>query len=459
MIKERMMKKKSENKIEEQKLQIAQVDIDSLNPSEYNPRTATEKEVEDLKESMRRFGIPDPLIVNNAENRKNIIIGGHLRLKVAKELGKKTVPVVYVNIPDIKKEQELNLRLNKNLGHFDYDLLANFDENLLKDVGFDSAELDDVFEIDLGTPENFDIQKELEKLKISKIQTRKGDIYKLGSHRLMCGDSSKREDIQRLMDGGKASMCFTDPPYILDYLSKKYKGKSATKGFGYRTNRQYLETDEAIEFEQWMPNIKEIAKPDFHIIVYENWKNVIPLWQEMEKHWKIRNLIIWHLANRCQGFAAKYRFFNKYDIALYGVSEDNPSLNLEEEPDKQLESEYELALYATQGKPYWEGYKKGKRFCPTDFIEFKASDEQSSGQAIIFGTKPVEILVPYIKVLTKRDEVIVEPFGGSGSTLIACEKMKRSCYTMELVPTYCEVIIKRWENLTEKKAEKINGQR
>ena len=128
------------------------------------------------------------------------------------------------------------------------------------------------------------------------------------------------------------------------------------------------------------------------------------------------------------------------------------------EPEEDLfQTEYENALFATSGKPHWEGYEKGKRICPTDFVEFKAADEKSSGQGIIFGTKPVEILIPYIKVLTERGDLIVEPFGGSGSTMIAAEKMKRRCYVMEKSPVYCEVIKKRWEKLTGRKAKKYEG--
>jgi DNA modification methylase len=155
-----------------------------------------------------------------------------------------------------------------------------------------------------------------------------------------------------------------------------------------------------------------------------------------------------------QGFAAKYKFFNKADIALVGTKGD-VSLNLEREPDELLQNEYENTLFATSGKPQWESYKKGNKYCPTDFISYKASDEKSSGQGIIFGTKPLEILIPYIKVLTKRDDLIIEPFGGSGSTLIAATKMKRRCYLMEKSPVYAEVIRHRWEKLTGQKAVKI----
>jgi DNA modification methylase len=166
-------------------------------------------------------------------------------------------------------------------------------------------------------------------------------------------------------------------------------------------------------------------------------------------------MIVWHIPNRHQGFAAKYKFFSKHDIAMVGTSLGQEGLNTQPE-DELLENEYQTALYAISGKPHWEGYEKGKRIQPTDFIEYKASDEKSSGQGVVFGTKPVEILIPYLKVLTKRGDLVIEPFGGSGSTLIACEKMNRICYLMEKSPVYAEVIKKRWENLTNLKAKKID---
>jgi len=176
----------------------------------------------------------------------------------------------------------------------------------------------------------------------------------------------------------------------------------------------------------------------------------------MEKHWKYRNTITWHLPNRVSGFSAKYKFFNKQDIALVGTG-GNVTLNEEPEDNALFQSEYENALFATMGKPHWESYEKGKKYCPTDFIEFKAADEKSSGQGIIFGTKPTEILIPYLKVLTKRDDLVIEPFGGSGSTLIAATKMERRCFLMEKSPVYAEVIKSRWEKLTGLKAKKIHG--
>jgi DNA modification methylase len=124
-------------------------------------------------------------------------------------------------------------------------------------------------------PDSFDLEKELKKLDITKITVQKGDIYQLGESRLMCGDSTIAEDFDKLMNGEQADMCMTDPPYILDYLHAKRGGKPVT-GFGAKKNRRYLETEELPDdfTELWMANIANHAKPDFSIIVYENWKNL-----------------------------------------------------------------------------------------------------------------------------------------------------------------------------------------
>lgn len=436
-------------------LRIQFISVKELNPSQYNPRKWSEESKKRLTESIKQFGLVDPIVVNGSAKRKNIVIGGHFRLKIAKELGYKEMPVVYVEIPDEAREKELNLRLNRNLGEWDFELLADYDQSFLADVGFSSEELDDIFDIEVDTPEQFDIDKELKKLDITKVNAKKGDVYQLGNSRLMVGDSTVKSHIKKLMNGENADMCLTDPPYILDYLRAKRHGKPTT-GFGAKRNRRYLETDVLPDdfTEKWMASVASIAKPDFSIIVYENWKNLRTIWAEMEKHWKVKNMIVWHLPNRHQGFSAKYKFFSKHDIAMAGAS-GTVEYNHEEEPDG-LQEEYETALYAISGKPHWEGYKGGKKRQPTDFIEFNASDEKHSGQGVIFGTKPLEILIPYIKVLTKRGDLIVEPFCGSGSTLIAATKLRRRCYVMEKSPVYAEVAMKRWENQTGLKRERMS---
>ena len=439
------------------KLNIKYVPLADLIPSDYNPRTWDKEAEKQLKESIKRFGIVDPLLVNNAPARMNIVLGGHFRLAMLKEMKVETVPVVYITIDDLEKEKELNVRLNKNTGAFDWDALASFGEIFLKDVGFSSEELDDIFAVE-DTPEQFDLQKELNKLDIKDIKVKKGDVYDLNGSRLMCGDSMVEADMLKLMGLDKADMCFTDPPYILDYLSgKKKKNGEVTEGFGLKRDRIYLGTESLPEnfSDLWMANVAKVQKPDFSIIIFEHPKNLRTIWNALEVHWKYRNTITWHVPNRVQGFAAGYKFFNKQDIALVGTGGD-VSLNLEPE-DELFQNEYENALYATSGKPHFESYEKGKKIQPTDFIDHIAADEKSSGQGIIFGTKPIELLIPYIKVLTKRDDLILEPFGGSGSTLIAATKMERRCFVMEKSDVYAEVILNRWSKLTGLTPKKIHG--
>ncbi len=206
-------------------LQVQHININELKASEFNPRTWSDHQLAKLRESIEKFGVVDPLIVNTHPSRKNIVIGGNMRLQVLQELKYTEVPVVELNLTE-RKERELNLRLNKTGGDWDYALLKEFDEDLLADVGFESEELDDVFAIeDTEEKASFDLKKELNKLDIKKITVQKGDVYQLGESRLMCGDSTIEADFDKLMNGEKADMCMTDEPYILDYLHAKRGGK------------------------------------------------------------------------------------------------------------------------------------------------------------------------------------------------------------------------------------------
>jgi DNA modification methylase len=438
-------------------IKTKQVQTSSLRASAYNPRQWDKEAMEQLKVSIRRFGFVDPVIANSAKGREGIVIGGHMRLVAAKELGIKEVPVVYVNIPDIKREKELNVRLNRNTGEFDFEkLAAEFNESFLADIGFTSEEIDRIFPVD-ETPEVFDLSAELKKLNIEKIQAKTGDLYEIGpDFRLLVGDSMVEADMLKLMGGEKADMVCTDEPYVLDYTKGKKRHK-ATEGFGYKRDRKYLGTDTLPPdfMARWLANVDKVRKENFSILSYENWKNLKQMWEEMEKYFKIRNVIVWHVPNRVQGFSAKYKFFDKFDIAVVGTK---GNVNLNVAPEEELfQNEYEAALFATVGKPHWEPYEKGKKYCPTDFIEHIAADEKNSGQGVVFGTKPVEILIPFIKVLTKRGDLVLEPFGGSASTAAAALKLGRRCYVMEKSPVYAEVIKVRIQRLTGLKAKKIDG--
>ncbi|HNV24500.1 MAG TPA: DNA methyltransferase, partial [Candidatus Omnitrophota bacterium] len=206
--------------------------ISELTHAEYNPRQLTEKQAKDLDASLERFNLADPIIIN-ADNK---IIGGHQRINILKRRGAVEVDV---RVPSRQltehEEKELNLRLNKNLGEWDFDLLADFDQEMLLDVGFDSAELDKMFQLEPDAKD--DEVPEPPEAPISKT----GDIWILGRHRVMCGDSTKIDDVEKLMDGKKADMVFTDPPYGM----KKEKEGVLNDNLNY---------DDLLEFnKKWIP--------------------------------------------------------------------------------------------------------------------------------------------------------------------------------------------------------------
>ena len=386
--------------------------------------------------------------------------------------------------------REYNLRSNKNLGEWNRDLLANLGEDLLLKVGFDKDELDNIF--GLETEEGFDVEKEFENAIKNPKGVKKGDLWKLGEHKLIIEDCTKKEIWERLLGDERFDFMFTDPPYKLKYTEKKVfkiktkdgmklkkkrsyletgetdkKGKAQPRqGFGKNSNRFYEGVKErgVPEFDEWLSIANEYQNPvGASVMIFENWKNTVELWQAIEKYWKMRNMVIWHTPNRCQGFSAKYKFFSKYDIIMLADKND-PKLiqEYEEEMDDYLEKHgqkllntNEIILYGSKGKSSWSKVKGTRWARMNDHITSSVETGSGSGQSIIFGTKPIQILIPYIKILSPREGIVMEPFCGSGSTIIASEIMKRKCRAIELSPLYGEVIIRRFENFTGKKAVRI----
>jgi len=432
----------------EEKIKIVRVKIDQLKDAEYNPRVATDKEKEDLKESLKKFGFVEPIVVNSAPGRKDVIIGGHFRVRVAKEMGIEEVPVVYINISDLEKEKELNLRLNKNLGQWDLGLLKNFDEDFLKNVGFEDEELDHIFGLEMA--EEFDEEKELAKAIKDPRGIKTGDIWKLGEHRLIIGDCTKREVWEKLLGEERFDFMFTDPPYRLAYCKKRTRKVKTKEGFKTKREREYQsvgETDKkgkpkgfgakqdriydgimirgVPEYNVWLSIANEFQNPiGANVMVFENWKNIHDLWEAIEKYWKIKNIIIWHLPNRRQGFAARHQFFSKFDMAPLADKgkapmNEQPEVELEEylkEKGQKLLDTYEIIIYGKKEKSEWNRksrYFKGSKWGEvSDHITWTASSEASTGQNLVFGTKPVQILIPYVKILSQRGgaEVILNRF-------------------------------------------------
>jgi len=466
--------------------------LSELNPAEYNPRKATEKQIQDLTKSLDRFKLADPLIIN----QNNTIIGGHLRYQILKRKNANQDIEVDVRVPNRllskEEEKELNLRLNRNLGEWDFDLLANFDENFLIDVGFENEELDNIFGLD---EVEFDLQKEFEKVVQKPKGVKQDDIWQLGQHKLIVGDATNEDIWKRLLNNEQFDFLFTDPPYRIGYGTsvrkqktktgfkfrklRSYLGIGITKGngsvdikknpqeifFGRYKNRFYLESGQRgiPQYDSWLSIANKFQNSKgANIMVFENWKNTVLLWQALEKYWTIKNMVIWWALNRAQGFTAKHIFFNKYDIILLageGVLNEQYEQELDnylKEKGQKLLDTYEIILYANQGQSYWDRKKRTRWARISDHITWTVDSEKQSAQNVIFGTKPVQILVPYIKILCPRNGIVVDCFAGSGSTIIACEIMKRQCRAIEIVPLYAEVLINRYEKFTGTKAVKLN---
>lgn len=366
--------------------------VSDLIPAPYNPRELTEGQAKQLTASLERFNLADPIVINS----DNTIIGGHQRINIYKLHNKNDV-FVDVRVPSRKlnpeEEKELNLRLNKNLGQWDFDMLANFDEDLLKDVGFDSKELDSIFQLD-ATIEDDDVPD-------TRLQTdiKTGDMFKLGEHILLCGDSTDRASVERLMGGEKADMVFTDPPYGISW-NTDYSNLGKGKARHCRNVFKKIEGDSK-EFEPYsLFDLSEIL----FLFGANYYSSKLP-----NGGW-----IIWDKAHE----SGNYLF-------------------------SQAEGAWTNKINCVRiFKHKWQGH-----------------DRQSErGVKTMHPTqKPVQLIIDILMDLFLDFKVIIDPYGGSGSTLIACEKLNRKCRMMEIDPIYCQVIIDRWEKITNKKATKLEN--
>lgn len=407
----------------ENKLIVEQVPIEMLKPAEYNPRKWTDSARKGLTESLTEFGILQPIIVNSAPERRGVIIGGNFKLDIAKSKGVTTMPVVWVNIPDIKKEKELNLRLNKNQGDFDFDLLQSFDEDMLKYVGFDSKEIDKIFKD--GKEDDFNADKEV--ASIVTPTAKKGDLYELGRHRIMCGDSSKSEDVLRLMGGVKADMVFTDPPYNINYSGR---GKNTSNTI---QNDDMDETSFRKMLTAWMASYKLILKETGALYCCYASRTHREFEDALNANdFEVRNQIIWVKKVASMGWG-DYRW--KHEPILY-CHQKGHSLDFhgdrkqytewtEEPSDEELLKAIRAQVKQDEegGSTVWRLHRENKYDHPTQ--------------------KPIKLIQIAIKNSSKRDDVVVDLFGGSFSTMAAADSLSRTCYSMELDEKYVDVGIKR----------------
>lgn len=420
-------------------MKIQYVPIADLQFADYNPRAATKKEATELKKSLERFGFVEPVVVNSDPTRKNIIIGGHFRVRTAKDLGLKEVPVHYIKISDEKKERELNLRLNKNLGHWDAELLVEFDENMLLDVGFESGELDAMF-ADLKLEEDNDKDDEAPEV-AEESQTQIGEIWQLGRHRIMCGDATNPEHIQALMDKQKADVVFTDPPYNVNY-----------KGHGKKTSNTIANDNmEGSAFGQFLEKVfknhMESIKSGAGMYVFHSSSSQAQFEYAIEKAgMEVKNQLIWNKPAAALGWG-DYRW--KHEPFFYCTVKGKKAQFY---GDRKHSTVWDFQKTDAQLFAWAQKMKRAEEQGKTT-VWSMARDKV--GEYVHPTQKPVELIVYALRNSSKSGDLVLDLFLGSGSTLIAAEKSERTCFGLELDPKYVDVIIKRWEDYTGEKAEKL----
>lgn len=380
--------------------------LDELKPYENNPRV-NDKAVDSVALSIEEFGFKVPIIID----RNGVIVAGHTRWKASKKLGLDSVPCIIAD--DLTDEQIKAFRLADNkigeLAEWDF---TKLEEELLEiaDMDLDFSMSDFGFDVDFVLDEDTEIVED----EVPEVDeedppiTQEGDVWWLGKHRLMCGDSTDKDSVEELMDGRKANLIVTDPPYNVSYEGKTKDAltiqndsmdSAAFKEF--LTNafmRCYESLVEGGSFYIWYASAEHVN--------FETALNDAGLY--------VRQQLIW---NKNAMVLGRQDYHWKHEPCLYGWK-DGASHN-------------------------W--YSDRSQTTVMDFDKPLRNGEHPT-------MKPIKLIAYQITNSSKRGDVVLDLFGGSGSTLIACEQLDRNCYMMELDPKYCDVIIKRWENLTGEKA-------
>jgi len=407
-----------------------------LIPADYNPRSLTEKERKDLEKSIKKFGAVEPVVIN----KDGTIIGGHQRVKIYADLGIDEIDVVVPEKQLTKKqEKELNLRLNRNTGHWDYDVLFNeFEVGELLEVGFDEDELSDIFD----NVETFDspvTEKDIKKAE-KEIRVKTGELYQIGNSFLIVGDATNENDVDTLMQGHKADLIYCDPPYNIGYGydNPKSFGKQKQKTY----NGKYSDNKKLDEYLQMLDasikNALKNSKDDVHVI-YWNDQNHIGYIQDLFRQNGIRpqTVAMW-IKNNFHHMPQK-AFNNTYEPAIYGAK-GKPKLN------KNFNKETGILNKDTQtGNQLIDDIM----FIIDLWLEPRDTSYEHPTQ------KPITLHEKPIKRLTHPGDIIVDLFGGSGSTLLAAELLGRQAFIMEMDEVFATVILNRAEGLLGIKAKKI----
>jgi len=374
--------------------------IKDLNPAPYNPRTSTQKQEDNLKASLEKFGVVEPIIYNKQTSN---IVGGHFRVRELKKLGHKEVDCVIVDL-NVEDEKELNIRLNANTGGWDWDELANnWDAKDLEDWGLDGFPFDTEPEQLEAVEDNYEQPEEI------KTDIVLGDLFTFSKdgkelHRLLCGDSTKIDDVERLMDGKKADMVFTDPPYNTG-MDSKNAGWLA--GF---FNDNFTDEEWADFMPAFIASLFIAMKDDSVAYISLDWRRNFELIPHIKNTFHLSNIIVW-------------------DKMVHGLGSD-------------YKYTYEVINVCKKGKPQLETHQGNREYSDVWHIQRKMGKDEHHATK-----KPIELTERCVRHGSKEKDSILDIFLGSGTTMIACHQLQRKCYGMELDPKYCQVIVDRMKKL------------
>ena len=406
------------------KQQIEWVPISVPKPYENNPRK-NEKAIDVVVRSISEFGFKNPIIVD----KDNVIIAGHTRLIAALKLKLTEVPII--RAPELTDAQVKAFRImdnkssensewEKTLLAKEFEWLEQKSEINLELTGFRTREIAEIWDFKKEINEDVVEVDAYERAK-SKTKVKLGEIYELGEHRLMCGDSTEKSHVDRLMGEQKANLVFTDPPYNVDYSGGRQQLSKDKHNNGKIINDNMDEAKFTDFLNSVYERIDEVTTKDSNVYVCHGDAKLGPLmiflkcWDKIG--WHHANEIIWQKNVASLGYC-DYRYI------------------------------HECMSYGWKGKDHYNS----KDMTEVD-VWFEKKDHHGSYQHPT--QKPVELSARAIKNSSQQKDIVLDLFGGSGSTLIACEQLDRKCFMMELDPVYCQVIIDRWEKLTNKKAVKI----
>ena len=390
-------------------MDILNLGLEEIKPYEKNPRN-NDNAVDAVAASIREFGFKVPIIID----KDNIIVAGHTRYKAAKKLGLKTVPCIKAD--DLTDEQVKAFRLADNKvaeqAEWDFELLNEELETITIDMeqfGFDLPEEETPTEIiEDDVP---DVPEEP--------KSKYGQVYQLGNHRLMCGDSTKKEDVEKLLNGVKADLLITDPPYNVS-MERKSKDVLKSDNYSHIENDELSEDEFKIFLKSVFTNANESLKDDasYYVFSCQGGDSELMMMMMRECGIRCRHQIIW-VKDAPVFSMGRLDYDYKHEPILYG-----------------WKKKHNFYRKGQQDKSVWEFKRTANKLHPT--------------------MKPVELIVNALMNSTKNGNIVIDLFGGSGSTLMACEQTERINYSMELDPHYVDVIIQRWENFTGKKAVLLN---